>query len=64
MSLQLKGLSLCAGSFALEGINLDIGRGEHVVLMGATGCGKTMLLETICGLRPATAGFIISSGDI
>ena len=63
MSLQLKGLSLCAGSFALEGINLDIGSGEHVVLMGATGCGKTMLLETICGLRPATAGFIISSGD-
>lgn len=62
MSLQLKKLSLGADSFALEDINLDIDSGEHVVLMGATGCGKTMLLETICGLRPATAGFIICSG--
>lgn len=62
MSLELKGLSLHAGAFALKGVNLSVASGEHVVLMGRTGSGKTLLLETICGLRRADSGTISLGG--
>ncbi len=56
--LQIKDLSLIQGDFKLENINLKIEKGEYVVLMGRTGCGKTSLLEAVCGLRKIDAGEI------
>ncbi len=41
-----------AGAPALSGIDLDITRGEFVVLAGASGSGKTTLLRAIAGLVP------------
>ncbi len=39
--------------------SLDIENDEYRVLFGMTGCGKTTLLESICGLRQVSSGEII-----
>ncbi|MDB5632990.1 MAG: transporter ATP-binding protein [Tardiphaga sp.] len=44
-----------AGGFkALNGINLDIQRGEIFALLGPNGAGKTTLISIICGIANAT----------
>jgi len=52
-------LSVSAGDFRLQGISMSIAAGEFAVLMGATGCGKTTLVESVCGLRRVDAGRIV-----
>ena len=37
---------------ALQDVTLSIGAGECVLLCGKSGCGKTTLLKTICGILP------------
>lgn len=50
---------------ALSDINLQIGSGEFVTLLGASGCGKTTLLRCIAGLtRPCTGRIRIGSQDV
>lgn len=47
---------------ALEGINLNIRSGEFVCLVGASGCGKTSLLNIIAGLEFPTSGVVELDG--
>jgi putative ABC transport system ATP-binding protein len=47
----------------LHGIDLDIERGEFLVLMGPSGSGKTTLLNLIGGLDQPTAGAIVVDGQ-
>lgn len=54
--ITVEGLSVRAGAFAIEGLSFTVATGEYAVLMGRTGCGKTTLLEAICGLKPVRAG--------
>jgi sulfonate transport system ATP-binding protein len=42
----------------IEKLNLRIGRGEFVALLGESGCGKTTLLRALAGLDPIQAGRI------
>jgi urea ABC transporter ATP-binding protein UrtE len=42
----------------LAGVNLEVGEGEVVALMGRNGMGKTTLLRTLMGLLPARGGSI------
>ncbi len=46
----------------LKDINLDIYRGETMVILGRSGCGKSTLLRHIIGLAKPTAGQIIIKG--
>jgi len=57
--IQLDAVSWQAGAFRLENVSLTIPAGSYAVLMGRTGCGKTTLLEIICGLRRPHAGRVL-----
>ena len=46
----------------LAGIDLEIGKGELFCLLGASGCGKTTLLNILAGFETATAGDLLLDG--
>ncbi|MEW2545720.1 ABC transporter ATP-binding protein [Streptomyces sp. NPDC047002] len=48
---------------AVDGVDLDVGRGEIVALVGESGCGKTTLARTLLGLVPPTAGRVVFAGE-
>lgn len=61
--IELQNLSLRAGAFTLQNVDLMIPQGTYTVLMGGTGQGKTSLLEVICGLKPVAAGKVRLAGQ-
>ncbi|MDQ2910808.1 MAG: sn-glycerol-3-phosphate ABC transporter ATP-binding protein UgpC [Actinomycetota bacterium] len=44
------------GTKAVDGLDLEIGDGEFVVLVGPSGCGKTSALRMVAGLEEITEG--------
>ncbi|WP_405984603.1 ABC transporter ATP-binding protein [Streptomyces sp. NBC_00872] len=48
---------------AVDGVDLDIGAGEIVALVGESGCGKTTLARTLLGLVPPTRGRVTFAGE-
>ena len=49
-------ISWHAGAFRLDAVSFTVPAGSYGVLMGRTGCGKTTLLEILCGLRRPSGG--------
>ncbi|MEM6846778.1 MAG: ABC transporter ATP-binding protein [Pseudomonadota bacterium] len=55
--IEIKGVAKQFGSYqALHSINLSISDQEFMVLLGASGCGKTTLLRIVAGLETPTEG--------
>jgi branched-chain amino acid transport system ATP-binding protein len=48
---------------ALQGVSIEVRKGEIVTLIGANGAGKTTLLMTICGSPQASSGRVIFEGE-
>ena len=61
--LEARNISLNLGNFSLSNINLTIDKGEYFVLLGLSGVGKSLFLETIAGLRNPSNGSIFLRGN-
>ena len=67
--LEIKGLRKVFGAgtvdehTALDGIDLDIGRGQFVTVIGSNGAGKSTLFNAVCGNFPIDAGRIMLDGE-
>ena len=63
MSLQVHGLRAGYGRLeVLHGVDLDVGRGELVAVIGANCAGKTTLLRALSGLLRTTGGTVSLGG--
>ncbi len=56
--IRVNGLSAAAGGFLLGPVDLSVPPSTSFVLLGPTGAGKTVFLETVLGLNRPTAGRI------
>jgi molybdate/tungstate transport system ATP-binding protein len=60
--IAVEKLNLKQGDFSLSDITFELPEGAYCVLVGKSGCGKTTLLEAVCGLRPIASGRILLGG--
>lgn len=61
--IELKNVRKSFGERVLfENLNLKISDGEFAVLIGASGCGKTTLLDIIAGIEPIDSGEVLVDG--
>jgi ATP-binding cassette subfamily F protein 3 len=57
-SIEVPGRTLLADA------SLEVERGEHVVLVGANGTGKTTLIATLAGQRPPASGIVRTGHNV
>lgn len=62
-SLKVEGLSRVWPGFALSDINLEVAEGEYFVLLGPTGSGKTLFLDTLMGFYMPDEGRLSYRGQ-
>lgn len=60
--VDVRGLNLSRGDFCLEDIHFTVHAGEILAIIGKTGAGKTMLLETIAGFSTPSSGDVRYKG--
>lgn len=62
MTLSIDKISITLGSFSLKEVSFTVRTGEYFMLLGPTGAGKTIVLETIAGIHIPDAGRICWDG--
>ncbi|WFN35571.1 ATP-binding cassette domain-containing protein [Methanogenium sp. S4BF] len=60
--LTIEHISKDLGEFILDDVSLEVNDGEYFVIIGPTGAGKTILLETIAGVYPPDSGTVSLDG--
>ena len=62
--IQAEGLTKAyGGKVALQDVNLSVGRGRIIGLLGPNGSGKTTLIKLLCGLLQPTVGTLLVDGE-
>ena len=61
--IEVTGLRVERDALILDDLNWTVRRGEHWVILGANGSGKTSLLSTLTGYMPLTGGQIALLGE-
>jgi ABC-2 type transport system ATP-binding protein len=62
LSISNLGKTYASGLRALEGVDLEIQKGEIFALLGPNGAGKTTLISIVCGIVTATEGTVLVDG--
>jgi molybdopterin-binding protein len=60
--LEIKDINVQLGNFALKSVRFSAEKGDYFILLGVSGAGKSMILETIAGLLYCESGSIILDG--
>lgn len=60
--IEIKNLNKTLGDFKLKNINIKIQDNEYFVILGPTGTGKTVILETLAGMYKPDKGKILFDG--
>jgi molybdate transport system ATP-binding protein len=60
--LQVRELKVRAGAFHLRDISFSLAVEEYLTVVGPTGCGKTVLLDSLAGLRRVSGGSVVFAG--
>lgn len=63
LTLQAVSKSYDGKNMVIKNINLEIVKGEFIVMVGPSGCGKSTLLRMVAGLEATTSGDIYIAGE-
>lgn len=61
--LEVKNLSKTIGNFTISNISISLSEGDYFVLLGPSGAGKTVLLESLAGIIKPDNGSVILNGN-
>jgi ABC-2 type transport system ATP-binding protein len=62
ISISGLGKTYASGLRALDGVDLEIRKGEIFALLGPNGAGKTTLINVVCGIVTPTSGTVLVDG--
>lgn len=60
--ISVERLWVKAGAFSIRDVTFHVGSGRRLVILGPTGAGKSLLLETLMGVRRPEAGRVLMDG--
>lgn len=62
-TVEVKGFTLKKGDFVLKNVSFEVHSHEIFAILGKTGSGKTILMESIAGFYPGTEGAVYLNGQ-